>query len=91
MKKGIEENNGALIYFLDNTDLSSVSFYKDTLYPLAKKSSKPTYILDSNRMDSSSIDDAKSYFSSYSLILNDKKASLDNQTGLNEIVNSYYN
>lgn len=91
LKKGIEENNGALIYFLDKTDLSSVSFYKDTLYPLAKKSSKPTYILDSNRMDSSSIEDAKSYFSSYSLILNDKKASLDNQAGLNEIVNSYYN
>ncbi len=91
LKKGIEENGEALIYFLDKNDSSSISFYKNTLYPLAIKSAKPTYIIDSNRMDSSSIADTQAYFSSYSLILNDKKASLDNDTGLNDIVKSYYN
>ncbi len=91
LKKGLETNNKPLIYLLDENNSESTSFYKNTLYPLAKKSSKPTYILDMNRVNSSSIDEVDKYFSSFSLILGEEKASLDNETGLNKLISGYYN
>ncbi len=91
LKNGLEKNDGALVYLLNQNIYQSTSFYKDKLYPLAKKSSKPTYILDMSRVSSSSINEVNDYFSSYSLILGDKKVSLDNETDLNAILNSYYN
>ena len=91
LQKGLEKNPNALIYLLNENDTGSASFYKNSLYPVALKSSKPTYILDMQRVNLSEIENVSSYFSSYSLILGNEKANLNDETGLNSLLNSYYN
>ncbi len=91
LEKGLDNSSNALVYLLDKTDTWSASFYKNTLYPLAIKSNKPTYILDMERVKKEDLEDVQKYFSSSCLILEKEKAGTNDETSLNNLVSSYYN
>lgn len=90
LEKGLGNNGDSLIFYLDYDNSSSLSFYKNSLFPKAKKSLKKTFVIDSSRLSASEKEKAKSYFGEYNLIQGNKKESLDNQSSLS-LVNSYYN
>lgn len=89
LKKGLEDED-SLIYLLDSKNEKSLSFYKDFLYKKAIKSKKRAYIFVTERATSAENEKALEYFGDYSLIIGNKKESLDNEGSLKSLINSYY-
>lgn len=89
LKKGLEDAN-ALVYLLDSKNEKSLSFYKDFLYEKAIKSKKRTYVFVNERATSKEKVSAIEYFEEHSLIVNNEKESLENESSLKTLVNSYY-
>ncbi len=90
LEKGLGNNGDSLIYYLDYENNDSVSFYKDSLFPLAKKSLKKTFVIDSLRLTNEEKITARSYFGEYNLIQSNKKERASNSSSSLSLIKSYY-
>lgn len=76
LKKALETNEDTLLYRLDYEDNLSFSFYQKSLFPLAKESTRPTYVLDMSRLNEEEKKEADTYFGEYDLIYKEEKKSV---------------
>ena len=89
LKKALETNPNSLIYRLNYEDEYSFSFYRDSLFPLAKASTRPTYVLEIARLSEKEKTEANLYFEGFDLLYGDQKKSVKDSSS-NALLKEYY-
>lgn len=89
LQKALESKPSTLVYRLDYQNESSFGFYGESLFPLAKTSTRPTYVLDMSRLSKEEKEKANAYFGDYDLLYKDQKKSVKDNSST-ALIKEYY-